>query len=57
MSTVPNPTLEPDPMLGAFVRDAHDAELRERVNDGVDRALAVYFAIQSVPHRTVVQAA
>jgi hypothetical protein len=57
MSIDPNPTLEPDPVLGALVRDAHDAELRERVSNGVDSALAVYFAIQSVPHRTILQAA
>jgi hypothetical protein len=57
MSIDLNPTLKPDPTLGAFVRDAHDAELRERVSDGVDRALAVYFAIQSVPHRSILQAA
>ncbi len=57
MSIDLNPTLEPDPVLGALVRDAHDAELRERVSNGVDNALAVYFAIQSVPHRTTLQAA
>jgi hypothetical protein len=57
MSVDSTPTLEPDPTLAAFVRDAYDAELRHRVNDGVDRALDVYFAIQTVPHRTVLQAA
>jgi hypothetical protein len=57
MSIDQSPTLELDPALAAFVRDAHDAELRERVNESVDRALAVYFAIQSVPHRTTLRAA
>jgi hypothetical protein len=48
-----NPALDPDPTIAAFVRE----ELRARVNDGVDRALAVFLAIQSVPSRTVLQAA
>jgi hypothetical protein len=52
-----NPTLDPDPTIAAFVRDAYDTELRARVDDGVDRALAVFLAIQSVPSRTVLQAA
>jgi hypothetical protein len=43
--------------LAALVRDAHDAELRARVDDAVDRQLAVFFAIQSVPSRTVLLAA
>jgi hypothetical protein len=49
--------LDPDPTIAAFVREAHDTELRNRVDDGVDRALAVFFAVQSVPSRTVLQAA
>lgn len=52
-----NPALDPDPTIAAFVRDAYDTELRARVDAGVDRALAVFFAIQSVPSRTVPQAA
>jgi hypothetical protein len=51
------PTLEPDPMLAPLVRDAYETELRQRVDEGVDRALAVYFAIQSVPYRSMLQAA
>jgi hypothetical protein len=57
MSIAETPTLEPDPTLAVFVRDAYEAELRHRVNDGVDRALAVFFAIQSVPYRSMLQAA
>jgi len=52
-----NPALDPDPTIAAFVREAYDTELRARVDDGVDRALAVFLAIQSVPYRTVLQAA
>jgi hypothetical protein len=57
MSTDQIPTLEPDVMLAPLVRDAYETELRRRVDEGVDRALAVYFAIQSVPYRSLPQAA
>jgi hypothetical protein len=44
-------------VLSALVHDAYDAELRDRVSDCVDRQLDVFFAIQSVPSRTVLLAA
>jgi hypothetical protein len=43
--------------LAALVRDAYDADLRDRVSDGVDRQLAVFFAIQAVPSRAIRHAA
>ena len=44
-------------VVAAFVRDAFEADLRARIDDSLDRQLAVFFAIQSVPSRMVQQAA
>jgi hypothetical protein len=58
------PTAGPDDLdvraervVAAFVRDAFEADLRARIDDAVDRQLAVFLAIQSVPSRMVQQAA
>jgi hypothetical protein len=44
-------------VVAAFVRDAFETDLRARVDSALDRQLAVFLAIQSVPSRTFRQAA
>jgi hypothetical protein len=44
-------------VLPLLVRAVHEAELRERVDAAVDRQLAVFLAMQSVPSRPVLLAA
>jgi hypothetical protein len=43
----------PERVLASLVRDSFEADLRARIDDAVDRQLAVFFAIQSVPSRSV----
>jgi hypothetical protein len=43
--------------VAAFVRDAFEADLRARVDEAVDRQVAVFLAIQAVPFRTLSHAA
>jgi hypothetical protein len=43
----------PERVIASLVRDSFEADLRARIDDAVDRQLAVFFAIQAVPSRSV----
>jgi hypothetical protein len=49
--TTPTRDQADDRVLSALVRDYHDTELLERVEDALDRQLAVFVALQALPGR------
>jgi hypothetical protein len=47
----------PERVIASLVRTSFEDELRTRIDDALDRQLAVFFATQAVPSRSVRAAA